>query len=93
MPVGDNKPFIAGVIFVNPIEARQVLRAGGVTIPDGDANAQQAFFAGHALVIAAVNKAVSEANATLEHWETVKKVLIIADPATVENGLLTASQN
>lgn len=92
VPVGDNKPFIAAVIFVNPIEARQLLRANGVSIPDGDANAQQAFYASHPLVKAAVDAAVKEANATLEHWETVKKILIIQDPATVENGLLTPSQ-
>jgi long-chain acyl-CoA synthetase len=92
VPVGDNKPFIAGVIFVNPIAAKELLRANGVSIPAGDAAAQQAFFANHALVKAAVDAAVKEANTTLEHWETVKKVLIIEDPATVENGLLTASQ-
>jgi len=92
VPVGDNKPFIGAVIFVNPIAARELLRSKGVSIPDGDAIAQQAFFAGHELVKAAVDAAVKEANATLEHWETVKKILIIEDPATVENGLLTPSQ-
>ncbi len=92
VPVGDNKPFIAGVIFVNPIAAKELLRSKGIEIPAGDAAVQQAFFANHELVKAAVDAAVKEANATLEHWETVKKVLIIEDPATVENGLLTASQ-
>jgi len=92
VPVGDSKPFIAAVIFVNPIAARELLQSRGVSIPAGDAVAQQAFFAGHELVKAAVDAAVKEANATLEHWETVKKVLIIEDPATVENGLLTPSQ-
>jgi len=92
VPVGDNKPFIAGVIFVNPIAAKELLRSKGIEIPAGDAAVQQAFFANHELVKAAVDAAVKEANATLEHWETVKKILIIEDPATVENGLLTASQ-
>ena len=92
VPVGDSKPFIAAVIFINPIAAKELLRAKGVTIPAGTPEAQQAFFAKHDLVKEAVAAAVKEANATLEHWETVKKVEIIEDPATVENGLLTASQ-
>ncbi|MBS1996829.1 MAG: long-chain fatty acid--CoA ligase [Cyanobacteria bacterium SZAS LIN-2] len=92
VPVGDSKPFIGAVIFINPIAAKELLRAKGVSIPAGDADAQQAFFAKHELVKEAVAAAVKEANATLEHWETVKKVEIIEDAATVENGLLTASQ-
>jgi len=92
VPVGDSKPFIGAVIFINPIAAKELLRSKGVTIPAGDADAQQAFFAKHELVKEAVAAAVKEANATLEHWETVKKIEIIEDAATVENGLLTASQ-
>ena len=95
VPVGDGKPFIAAVVFVNPIAAREIIKENGVTIPaelNGNADALQAFYAGNDLVKAAVDAAVKEANASLEHWETVKKTVIIKDAATVENGLLTASQ-
>lgn len=92
VPVCDEKPFVAGLVFISPIAAKELLRANGVSIPDGDAVAQQTFFAQHELVKAAVDAAVKEANTKLEHWEEVKKFDIIEDLPTVDNGLLTPSQ-
>jgi len=34
---------------------------------------------------------MARGNAKLEHWETVKKVKIVPDEASVANGLLTAT--
>jgi long-chain acyl-CoA synthetase len=91
VPVGNDRPFISALIFVNNLAARELLQAQGVSIPAGDAESTQAFIAGHDVVKAAIKAAIAEGNTRLEQWETVKKVEIIADEATVANGLLTAT--
>ncbi|HND67256.1 MAG TPA: long-chain fatty acid--CoA ligase [Candidatus Obscuribacter sp.] len=89
VPVGDAKPFIGALIFVNPIAAKELLAAKGVSVPAGD-NAQS-FIVKHPEVVAAVSAAIKDGNTRLEHWETVKKYELIEDEATVANGLLTAT--
>jgi long-chain acyl-CoA synthetase len=88
VPVGDAKPFIAALIFVNALTARDLLRAKGVTLPEG---CSFQFLIEQPTVKEAVETAVKEANLKLEHWETVKKFTIIEDEASVANGLLTAT--
>lgn len=93
VPVGNDRPFISALIFVNALAARELLQAQGVSVPSsaGDPESAQAFIAEHDLVKAAIKAAIAEGNTRLEQWETVKKVEIIADEATVANGLLTAT--
>ncbi|CAN5591359.1 AMP-dependent synthetase/ligase [soil metagenome] len=92
VPVGNDRPFIGALIFINTLAAKELLRAGGVSTPAGaSADDAQAFIANHQLVKDAVKAAIAEGNTRLEHWETVKKVEIISDEATVANGLLTAT--
>lgn len=91
VPVGDGKPFIGGLIFVNGLTARELLKAQGVSIPAGSPEEQHAFMASQPAVVDAVKAAIKEGNKNLEQWETVKKVEVIQDEATVANGLLTAT--
>lgn len=91
VPVGNDRPFISALIFVNALAAKELLAAKNVACPAGSAESVQIFLAGHDLVIGAIKAAITEGNTRLEHWETVKKVEIIADEATVANGLLTAT--
>lgn len=88
VPVGDARPFVSAIIFVNQAVGRELITKAGVTIPSDNA---QSFIAGHDLVKTAIKEAIAEGNQRLEHWETVKKYEIIAEEASVANGLLTAT--
>lgn len=88
VPVGDAKPFIGALIFVNQLTAKEVLEKKGVTAPAGN---EAAFYASHPDIVKAVTAAVADANAKLEHWEQVKQFEIIPVAAAVDNGLLTAT--
>lgn len=92
VPVGDARPFIGALIFVDSLVAKELLKNRGVAVPAGDTASQQKFMVSHPEVVAAVTAAVKEANSRLEQWETVKKFEILEDEATVENGLLTATR-
>jgi long-subunit acyl-CoA synthetase (AMP-forming) len=81
VPVGNDRPFISALIFVNALAAKELLTAKGVACPAGSAESVQTFLAGHDLVKEAIKAAIAEGNTRLEHWETVKKVEIIADEA------------
>ena len=87
VPVGDGMPFIAGVIFLNQLEALQVLARHNVATPPGGAT--PAFLAENAHVLAAVQAAVDNGNKKLERWEQLKTFRIVPVEATVAAGLLT----
>jgi long-chain acyl-CoA synthetase len=86
VPVGDGKPYISGLVFVNQLLARELLAKSGVSVPDGDA---AAFIASHSVIQQAVASAMAAANAKLERWEQLKKIDIIDAEATIAGGLLT----
>lgn len=89
VPVGDGKPFIGALIFLNPDAARAILKEANISIP---ANAGVDFFASHPLIIEKVNFAVLSANKTFERWETIKQFTIVPVEATVDNGLMTTKR-
>lgn len=84
--VGDGKPYISGLVFVNQLLAREQLEKAGVKVPAGDA---AAFVATHPLVQQAVHAAAANANSKLERWEQLKKWEIIEVEASIPGGLLT----
>lgn len=86
VPVGDNKPFIGALVFINQAAARELVTKSGGTLPAGD---QALFFSTNQTVLAELEKARENANRSLERWETVKKCLVVPVEATVANGLLT----
>lgn len=90
VPVGDGKPFIAGLIFVSQAKAKALLGAAGEVLPLGGDMA--AFIAAHSLVVKGVEQAVAAANAKLERWETLKKFKILPVEATVDAGLITLTR-
>ncbi len=85
VPVAQGRKFTSALIFINQATARAI--TGGATPLSGDEAAE--FFSKSAAVHAAVEKAVNAANQGLEHWEKVKKFVIMPVEATVANGLLT----
>ncbi|MBZ0187069.1 MAG: AMP-binding protein, partial [Candidatus Obscuribacterales bacterium] len=86
VPVGDGRPFIGALIFVNQVAARSLVTASGATVPTENA---AAFFASNPLVLNRVKEIIAAANAKLERWETMKQFSIVPVEATVDNELLT----
>jgi len=86
VPVGDGKPFIGALIFVNQDKARKLLADKSVALPASDL---PAFFATHPAIVTRVAEIVAQANKSLERWETIKQFNIVPMAATVDNGLLT----
>lgn len=86
VPVGDGKPFIGALIFLNQDKARKLMSDKSVALPAGDL---PAFFATHPAVVARVAEIVEKANKSLERWETIKQFSIVPVAASVDNGLLT----
>ena len=89
VPVGDGKPYISGLAFVNQQLARDLLAKNGVPNVVSDATAGATFIASHPIVKQAVADAMARANEKLERWEQLKKVEIIDVEATIAGGLLT----
>ncbi|MDZ4833293.1 MAG: long-chain fatty acid--CoA ligase [Candidatus Melainabacteria bacterium] len=85
VPVGDGKPFIGALIFVNQDKARKLLGDKAAAIPTDAA----AFFASHPAIVKRVQEIVDQANKSLERWETIKQFNIVPMAASVDNGLLT----
>lgn len=86
VPVGDAKPFVSALIFVNQLAAKDLLAKSGITAPVGH---EAEFYATHPEIVKAIEAAREEANKKLQRWETVKKVAILPVEATIGNGLLT----
>lgn len=86
VPVGDGKPFIGALVFLNQDKAKKLLSDKSVALPAGDL---PAFFATHPAIVARVQEIVDKANKTLERWETIKQFGIVPVAASIDNGLLT----
>lgn len=87
VPVGDGMPYISALIFVNQLEALQILARQNAPTPHGGAT--PAYLAEHPAVIAAVQAAIDNGNKKLERWESLKTFRIVPVEATVAAGLLT----
>jgi long-chain acyl-CoA synthetase len=83
VPIGDDKPFIGALIFVNHVTAKALLAKANVVIDD-DSKLYST-----PVIQQAVAEAVAKANSTLEHWDQVGQYEIVPVEASVANGLLT----
>jgi long-chain acyl-CoA synthetase len=81
--IGDRRKFLSALITLDP-EATERFLAGR-----GGANGTQAHQ--HPAILAAVQKAIDEVNATLARVEQVKKFTILPRNLTIEDGELTPS--
>lgn len=87
VPIGDDRPFIGALIFVNQIAAAALLAKSNST---ATVHAEAMFaFSRNKIIQEAIAEAVAKANATLEHWEQIGQYEIVPVEATVANGLLT----
>ncbi len=87
VPIGDDRPFIGALIFVNQITAKALLAKSN---PAASTNSDALLaYSKNEIVLQAVAEAVAKANTTLEHWEQVGQYEIVPVEATVANGLLT----
>jgi long-chain acyl-CoA synthetase len=75
--VGDNEKYCAALVFVNQANLQGQFSQSGLEALK-NAEIQQHF-----------KSLVTEANAGLSPWETIKRVYLIADELTIQNGMLT----
>ncbi len=86
VPIGDDRPFIGALIFVNQVTAAALLAKSNSVSAKQDALLA---YSKNDIVRQAVAEAVAKANSTLEHWEQIGQYEIVPVEATVANGLLT----
>ncbi|CAL8897416.1 long-chain-fatty-acid--CoA ligase [Kocuria varians] len=86
MVVGDNRPFVAALITLDPETLPEVMKGLGL-----DANMDPARAAHDETVIAHVQKIVDHANTKVSRAEGIKAFRILEQDLTVEEGYLTPS--
>jgi len=93
VPVGDGKPYFSALVFVNELNARELLSKAGITL--GATATVAASYETQPevrkLIDQAVGAAIEAGNKKLEKWEGLKKFRVVPVEATVANGLLTAT--
>jgi len=80
---GDGRKFLTALITLNESEARERLRKRGVELGDGES------VAAHPKVREMVEAHISERNAKLSQFETIKRFAIVDGDFSVEGGELT----
>jgi long-chain acyl-CoA synthetase len=90
MVVGDNKPFIAALVALDPDELRAWAKEHGKAVPEAPAALVSAL-ATDPEIRASVQKTVDEANRQVSRAESVREFRILSTELTVESGELTPS--
>ncbi|CAN5887125.1 long-chain fatty acid--CoA ligase [soil metagenome] len=82
MVVGDDRPFIAALLTIDPEEFPRWAADKGITTPLSET-------INHADVVAAVQEAVDQANGAVSRAESIRSFEILAEDFTIEGGELT----
>ena len=82
--VGDNKPFIAALLTLDPESV-----PGWLQRNDLPASTSLEELASNKKLLAELNDAIESANATVSHAEAIKKFHVLATDFTIESGELT----
>ncbi|RMF36330.1 MAG: long-chain fatty acid--CoA ligase [Chlorobiota bacterium] len=82
--IGDGRPFCTALIVPNEEALRAFLRAQGI-----DASAQLAELCKDSRVLRAVMRELKHYQRDLAKYERVRRVALLPEPLTIENGLLT----
>ena len=90
MVVGDNKPFIAALVALDPDELRAWAKEHGKDVPESSAALVSAL-ATDPEIRASVQKTVDEANEQVSRAESIREFRILSSELTVESGELTPS--
>lgn len=83
--VGSERKFCAMLIFPNLENLQEYALSIGIDLPTDD-------LLKHACILTKYQTLVDEANCHLPHWSTVKKFQLINAMLTVDNGMLTLTQ-
>ncbi|MEV7011069.1 long-chain fatty acid--CoA ligase [Streptosporangium sp. NPDC051022] len=83
MVVGDDRPFVAALVTLDPEALEQWKRA------NGRAGADVAELSGDPVILAEVQKAIDDANRTVSKAEQIKKFVVLDTDITEESGHLT----
>jgi long-chain acyl-CoA synthetase len=82
MVVGDNRPYIAALVTIDPEEYPKWCQANGVEGPLEDNRDNPA-------LVAAVQEAVDDANRAVSKAESIRRFTILPADFTIEGGELT----
>ena len=88
MVVGDNKPFIAALVTLDPDELRAWAKEHGKDVPESSGRPGGAL-AADPEVTASMQKTVDEANAQVSRAESIREFRILSSELTVDGGELT----
>jgi len=86
MVVGDQKPFVAAIVTLDPEALPMWLKVQGK-----DESLTTADLMGDAEVLAEIQGAVDEANKAVSHAEAIKKFVLVPEEWTEEGGQMTPS--
>ena len=86
MVVGDNKPFIACLVTLDPESV-----PGWLKLKGRPENTPIVDLTKDPEIIAEIQSAVDEANKAVSHAEAIRKFTIMTDDWTEDNGILTPS--
>ena len=80
--IANNRKFASALLFLNPVNAKRFLQRTGKDFSVEKALKSKRIFE-------SINRHVERVNSKLNHWEQIRKWILIGDELTVESGLLT----
>jgi long-chain acyl-CoA synthetase len=83
--VGHGRPYLAAILILDMERVESWAKVRSI------AWVNEAELASHPRVIALIQEGVDRANQTLAPWERIRRFSLLAEPFSVDNGLLTAT--
>jgi len=80
--VANDRKFASAIIWLNPVGARRMLKP-----QNEDYDIENALKS--PLILNSINRHIEHINQKLNHWEQIRKWILIGDELTIESGLLT----
>ncbi len=84
MVIGDNRSFVSALLFIDEIATDNLRKKIAPNLSNIDFTKSQPF-------IKIINDKINQINQQLDHWENIRKFLIIHTQLSIENGEITPS--
>lgn len=84
MVIGDNRSFVSALLFIDEIATDNLRKKIAPNLSNIDFTKSQPF-------IKIINDKINQINQQLDHWENIRKFLIINSQLSIENGEITPS--
>ena len=80
--IANDRKFASAIIWLNPVGARRMLKP-----QNEDYDVENALKS--PLILGSINRHIEHINQKLNHWEQIRKWILVGDELTIESGLLT----